>query len=352
MNKLLMRCFLLSLATTQLCGAFTVLPSSNKRILTSEFYKIDNTVIGAGLFRAYHHTQYEGADDELHQPMPNHTKNVVKRLSQKLKIFRSIISFRISFLLNNNKKMYLSIIAAAIIAAGTFPSDVTAKTDTSIDSSTSNAVVITLKASETHFDKGQDSFGSRLLADSVDASNNFKYATTADVFRSTRPVVEDVSQIIGTGVKSATAGDMMILNDKMLKKGFSNIAVVGSGAATLSLLKKRVNAARVNSGEDDDIDIDDRVQSGYEEIILADHEEKTDSIAEILTQEPRTSTPQNEAKKSCVLPLSDHKHRKAREQPKSPNKEATLAARYNSIPTVEERAYQILVDLGMIEVTN
>jgi len=335
-----------------------VLPSSNKRISAPEFNTIDNAVIGVGLFRAYPHSGSEGVDDGLHQPMPNHTRStrsVAKRLSQKLKIFRSIMSVRISFLLNTSKKRYLSIIAAGIIAAGTFPSHVTAKTATNINSSTNNAVVITLKAPESHFDKGQDSFGSRLLADSIDSSKNFKYATAADVSRSTRPVVADVSQIIGTGVKSPTAGDMMILNDKILKKGFGNIAVVGSGAATLSLLKKKVNAARVNSGEeedDDDIDIDDRVPSGYEETILPDHEEKTGSFAEILAQDPRASTPQNEAKKSCSLPLSDHKYRKAREQPKSPNKEATLAARYNSIPTVEERAYQILIDLGMIEATN
>ena len=50
------------------------------------------------------------------------------------------------------------------------------------------------------------------------------------------------------------------------------------------------------------------------------------------------------------LPLCDPVHRKAREeQPKSPAEEASLAARYAQISDVGERAFQILVDLGMIE---
>ena len=39
---------------------------------------------------------------------------------------------------------------------------------------------------------------------------------------------------------------------------------------------------------------------------------------------------------------------KAREQPKAPKVEAILHARYAAIPDVGDRAYQILVDLGMV----
>jgi hypothetical protein len=51
------------------------------------------------------------------------------------------------------------------------------------------------------------------------------------------------------------------------------------------------------------------------------------------------------------LPLCDPMHLKAREQPKSPTEEAELAAKYARIDDVGERAFQILIDLGMVEVT-
>ena len=44
----------------------------------------------------------------------------------------------------------------------------------------------------------------------------------------------------------------------------------------------------------------------------------------------------------------DKKWDLARQQPKSPMEEATLAAKYAAISSVEERAFQILVDLGMV----
>jgi len=50
------------------------------------------------------------------------------------------------------------------------------------------------------------------------------------------------------------------------------------------------------------------------------------------------------------LPLSDPKHLEARNQPKPPEEEAALAARYAAISDLGERAFQIIVDLGMIEV--
>jgi hypothetical protein len=49
------------------------------------------------------------------------------------------------------------------------------------------------------------------------------------------------------------------------------------------------------------------------------------------------------------LPLMTAKYIAARAQPKSVAEESALAAKYASIPDVGDRAYQILVDLGMIE---
>lgn len=49
------------------------------------------------------------------------------------------------------------------------------------------------------------------------------------------------------------------------------------------------------------------------------------------------------------IPSNDPVHVKARHQPKTPEEEAELAARYAKISDVGERAFQILVDLGMIE---
>jgi hypothetical protein len=49
------------------------------------------------------------------------------------------------------------------------------------------------------------------------------------------------------------------------------------------------------------------------------------------------------------LPLCDPEHLQARSQPKSSTEETELAVKYASISDVGERAFQILVDLGMVE---
>jgi hypothetical protein len=49
------------------------------------------------------------------------------------------------------------------------------------------------------------------------------------------------------------------------------------------------------------------------------------------------------------LPVCDPEHLQARTQPKSSTEEAELTAKYASISDVGERAFQILVDLGMVE---
>jgi hypothetical protein len=49
---------------------------------------------------------------------------------------------------------------------------------------------------------------------------------------------------------------------------------------------------------------------------------------------------------------NSNKFQKARQQPKSPAEEARLQAKYAAIESLEERAFTILVDLGMVELTS
>ena len=53
--------------------------------------------------------------------------------------------------------------------------------------------------------------------------------------------------------------------------------------------------------------------------------------------------------RSSILPLKGERYARARMQPKPPAEEETLSTKYAAISSVEERAYQILVDLGMVE---
>ena len=52
------------------------------------------------------------------------------------------------------------------------------------------------------------------------------------------------------------------------------------------------------------------------------------------------------------LPLMTKKYIEARKQPKSRSEEARLKKKYEAYADVGERAFAILVDLGMIEVTD
>ena len=65
--------------------------------------------------------------------------------------------------------------------------------------------------------------------------------------------------------------------------------------------------------------------------------------AAILTNEKSTVT-------TTELPLMTRSFVQARSQPKSPSEEKKLQRKYAAIPELGDRAYQILVDLGMVEV--
>ena len=63
----------------------------------------------------------------------------------------------------------------------------------------------------------------------------------------------------------------------------------------------------------------------------------------MLTREHASST-------TTELPLTTKPFVQARSQPKGQSEEKRLQQKYAAIPDVGDRAYQILVDLGMVEV--
>ena len=101
-------------------------------------------------------------------------------------------------------------------------------------------------------------------------------------------------------------------------------AVVGSG--TVFLLRKQNNIPR------DQTDYDETTQEAVQD-------EKKVTI-------PATAAT---SQKTELLPLMAKKYIDARSQPKSVTEESKLADKYASIPDVGDRAFQILLDLGMIE---
>jgi hypothetical protein len=331
--------------------------------------------IELGLFRS-HRSHYNRCsdndnDDEQQQgaTIPKVVvviSHAVKRISQKLKIIRSFLSsLRFSSIFHNKKGRCLSILAAAIIAAGTFPSRVTAEPSINRNNPmTSLTKIVATMDSEINKSMAKNKF---LQYDSKAPNNYFEDGrvdglfdtvlpatgvtnavlekidsksierepeTTIDGFSSALPIAEDVGQILN----KQSEDDLLILNDKMIKTGIKNIAVLGTGTAALLLLTRK-GATSLNSEDDNSDERADDIVKAYDKIIPA-------------TSEPTTVDPvaESPADETVRLPLLDPKYVDARKQPKPPSEKAILAARYAAIPTVEERAYQILVDLGMVEV--
>ena len=114
-------------------------------------------------------------------------------------------------------------------------------------------------------------------------------------------------------------------------------AVVGSG--TVFLLRKQNNIPPPRSGDQEN-DYDETIQKTVQ------GEKKVTVLA---TAGAVAVTSQ---KTELLLPLMNKKYIDARSQPKSVTEESALADKYSSIPDVGDRAFQILLDLGMIESTS
>jgi hypothetical protein len=380
-NNAILKYLLFFSAVAELCGAFPVPPCSTERYMTRGIAKNDNNFINPielGLFRPHQNHYRDDSDDDQQCATRPKVSHAVKRISQKLKIIRSFLSsFRFSSVFYKKKRRCLSILAAVIIAAGTFPSRVIAEPSINNNPTTSLTKIVATnicttmdseinksmaknkflqydtKAPNNYFEDVQVDcvFDTNLPAMSVTnavlekidsksidrAGHDYKSETTIDGFSSALPIAEDVGRILTTENNKQPEDDLLVLNDKMVKNGVRNIAVLGSGTAALLLLTRKY-ATRLNSEDDNnDARSDDRVEE-YDKIIPLRSETNAGHVADLVADE------------GSLLPLLDQKYVDARKQPKPPKEKAILAARYAAIPTVEERAYQILVDLGMIEV--
>ncbi len=347
--------FLILSAVVGLCGGFNTPPCPTGRHVTTTtttargMAKNDNdNAVGLGLFRQYPNS-HESIENEQKS---NTSSDYAKRISQKLKVIRSVLTSRFF----GGKKQCLSILAAALIAAGAYPSQVIASTNMDPTALTKvvTASIRTSMDSEIRKSMDRDSF----LQYNKRAPNNYleDVSPVANVFdTSLQPTksetstlleemeetdlapetttVEDVAQVLAGETTDLQANDdLMILNDKMIKTGLRNIAVVGTGGASLLVLNKSVvkRTAGGNDGETSD-DVGEVIQ-------LESEKPNADDVSTF------------EADSASSLPLTDRIYVQARQQPKSPKQEAILAEKYAAIETVEERAFQILADLGMVEV--
>mmetsp|Transcript_48291 Transcript_48291/g.116991 ORF Transcript_48291/g.116991 Transcript_48291/m.116991 type:complete len:457 (-) Transcript_48291:223-1593(-) len=135
-----------------------------------------------------------------------------------------------------------------------------------------------------------------------------------------------------TSNHEAKTGDSPTVVAKILDSGenfISPVAATVVGSGTVFLLRKQNNSPREEN--DDGETTQDTVQ---------DVKKVTAPAAAVAT----TTSQMTE-----LLPLMTKKYIDARSQPKSFTEESTLADKYASIPDVGDRAFQILLDLGMIE---
>ena len=73
------------------------------------------------------------------------------------------------------------------------------------------------------------------------------------------------------------------------------------------------------------------------------------TVGTSITQKTRAKLEASLLLPKIVAASHADRYKRARQQPKSPTEEDALASKYAAIPTLEERAYTILKDLGMLE---
>ena len=250
-----------------------------------------------------------------------------------------------------SKKRYISTIAAAIIAFGSFPSHVMAEqqTDNTVTVTSSSSTIHNMRVTPTitlisqtptmiESDHKKDFL--QYNDDEGDGDNFFasggsyiekESTTSTDSSMMTTETTEDEQEAQHIKYDSK--------NDHMSKVIGAVGGVIAGSTVTrmaLFLLKKDRTSSEIMNQQDDDVDVDE-----YENDNDNDNSNKKTEIIRINSNTDRSSN---------ILPLCDPKYVQARKQPKAQKDEALLAARYGAISDLEEKAYQILVDLGMIEV--
>lgn len=371
-HKEFLRCFIFFLAAMKFCEAFAVPQCPTEKYMTRGIIQKNNisNLIELGLFAPHqsHHRYSENSQQYTAQK----ASRFVRIISRKVTIIRSFISFRFSSTFRKNKKRYLSILASGIIAAGSLPHKASAQSSTNptpmtkmVATSTRTTMDSEMKKSmakisflqydtkapnnyfedfHTHdnviFDTNLQTISEKeyileaIDGESIDGNDHeYEFETTIDGCSSALPIVENTAQITTTENNQQSEDDLLVLNDRMVKNGVRNIAVASSGAAAVLLLSKK--ATRLNLKDNNGVHADIHK---FEEIVPTRIEKNTELLANCETDN------------DILVPLLDSRYVEAMKQPKSPEEEVKLAARYAAIPTVEERAYQILVDLEMIEV--
>jgi len=138
-----------------------------------------------------------------------------------------------------------------------------------------------------------------------------------------------------TSNHEAKTGDSPTVVAKILDSGenfISPVAATVVGSGTVFLLRKQNNSLRDEN--DDNETTQDTVQD----------------VKKVAAPAPAPATTTTTTGQMTELwPLMTKKYIDVRSQPKSVTEESTLAAKYASIPDVGDRAFQILLDLGMIE---
>ena len=309
----------------------------------------NNNIIGEGLFRSFRSNYNRGQQEQQQHMDPRYASRTTTLLP--LQVVK-IVSQMISELLFN-KKRYISIIAAAIIAFGSFPSHVMAEqqTDNTVTVTSSSSTIHNMRVTPTitlisqtptmiesdhkkdflQYNDGEGD-GDKFFASGgsyVEEESTTSTSTGTDSSMLTTETTEDEQEAQHIKYDSK--------NDHMSKVIGAVGGVIAGSTVTrmaLFLLKKDRTSSEIMNQQDDDVD-------GNENDNDNDNSNKKTEIIRINSNTDRSSN---------ILPLCDPKYVQARKQPKSQKDEALLAARYGAISDLEEKAYQILVDLGMIEV--
>ena len=307
------------------------------------------------------HGNHDRSDDEDQNHVTPSSFNFVKRIAHALKTTRSFLFLRLLSALKEKKKRYLSVFAAAVIAAGLlFPSQATAESSlhhtkltkvvtTSIRTTMDSEIQKSMrknsflqyhtKAPNNYFEdvtvdpffdteiqrpsESSSSERTNINTNDID-DHDFEAGNTMDERASDLPIIEDATQSITADQYQSLEGDVMVLNDKMLKNGMMNFAKASGGAAALYFLSRKT--FRSNSQGN------------------GAHENRISETFDFNTN----NTANHGVDSGPAIHRRDEKDVLARQQPKSPMEEAILAAKYAAISSVEERAFQILVDLGMV----
>lgn len=142
---------------------------------------------------------------------------------------------------------------------------------------------------------------------------------------------------------------------------FSTDAVQDDSKEKLTLAKMDETNAITSSSSNDDDDAtkkgngSSRVALAKEKItqFFQSNNKKRDEMSSKDEDEESSLFPDTLAKKpKDSFPAISKMIANARQQPKAPAEEARLQAKYAAIESLEERAYTILVDLGMVQVTS